>query len=125
MIAALLAAFAFQTIDSVPSHRAPRSVAIDARLAADAHVAIGDRIIMSSTPGGPGDTVIVTALVRRRADPSEVARAEYRVRMHLDELQSLIGYGDRVDRFAVTALSDSSTTTAIRRINDEAFGFQA
>jgi len=125
MIAALLAAIAFQTIDSVPPHHAPRSVAIDERLAADAHVRIGDRIVMSSTPGGPGDTVIVTALVRRRADPSEVARAEYRVRMHLDELQSVIGYGDRVDRFAVTARSDSSTTRAIRRINDEAFGFQA
>ena len=56
---------------------------------------------MASAPGGAGDTVVVAAITRGRADPSEVARAEYRVRMHLDELQASIGYGDRVDRFAI------------------------
>ena len=68
---------------------------------------------------------MVAALVRRRADPSEVARAEYRVRMHLDQLQTLIGYGDRVDRFAVSTRDSAADTGAIRRINDAAFGFQA
>ena len=74
----------------------------------DAGIRIGDRLVLSPTPGGPGDTVIVSALVARRADPSEVARAEYRVRMHLDELQSLIGYGDRADRFAIATKGGSS-----------------
>jgi putative ABC transport system permease protein len=125
MIAALAAAVVLQSIDSLPPHRGPRSVAIDERLAADAGLAVGDRLVLASAPGGPGDTVLVSALVRRRADPSEVARAEYRVRMHLDELQSLIGYGDRVDRFAIATRGDSSMTRAMRRINDVAFGFQA
>src|ERR1700759_350168 len=97
----LVFALLFQSIDTAPPPRLPRTVAIDERLAADAHLAVGDRLVLSPTPGGPGDTVIIAALVRRRADPSEVARAEYRVRMHLDELQELIAYGDRVDRFAV------------------------
>jgi putative ABC transport system permease protein len=129
MLAALLIAAlsqsVSQSIDTVPPHRAPRSVAIDERLAADAHVAIGDRLVLSATPGSPGDSVIVGALVRRRADPSEVARAEYRVRMHLDELQSLIGYGDRVDRFAVATRGAAGTDSALRQINAAAFGFQA
>jgi putative ABC transport system permease protein len=114
-----------QQIDSLPPHRLPRTVAIDERLAVDAGLRIGDRIVLSRTPGGLGDTVVVGATTRRRADPSEVARAEYRVRMHLDELQSLIDYGDRVDRFAVAARGSASTDSAIAQINHAAFGFQA
>ena len=125
MVAALLAVALVQTIDSTPPRRAPRTVAIDERLAADARIRLGDRVVLSSTPGAAGDTVIVSALVRRRADPSEVARADYRVRMHLDELQSLIGYGDRVDRFAVATRDSAATRSAIDAINAAAFGFQA
>ncbi len=125
MIAALLAAL-LQSIDSVPPHRPPRTVAIDERLAADAKIKIGDRLLLSGAPGtATGDTVVVSAFVQRRADPSEVARAEYRVRMHLDQLQSLAGYGDRVDRFAIATKGNAATDTAIRRINSAAFGFQA
>jgi len=125
MLAALLVAAFAQSIDSTPARHAPRTIAIDERLAADAHIKIGDRLIISTTPGGGGDSVVVGALVRRRADPSEVARAEYRAIMHLDELQSLVGYGDRVDRFAVATRGAAATDSAIRQINDVAFGFQA
>ena len=125
MIAVLLAAV-FQSIDSIPPHRPPRTTAIDERLAADAGIKIGDRLVLSAAPGAStGDTVVVSALVRRRADPSEVARAEYRVRLHLDQLQSLAGYGDRVDRFAIATNGGSSTDSAIRQINSAAFGFEA
>ena len=125
MLAALLLAAFTQTIDSIPVRRPPRTVAIDERLAADAHIKIGDRLVVTATPGGIGDTVVVAAIVRRRADPSEVARADYRVIMHLDELQSIVGYGDRVDRFAVATRGAAATNSAIRHINDAAFGFQA
>jgi putative ABC transport system permease protein len=126
---AFLAVALFQSIDSIPPRHAPRTIAIDDRLATDAHLRLGDRLVVSNSPGGSGDTLIVSALVRRRADPSEVARGEYRVRLHLDELQSLIGYGDRVDRFAVATRGASggafSPDSVIRRINHVAFGFQA
>jgi putative ABC transport system permease protein len=126
MIAAFLAVALFQSIDTIAPHRLPRTAAIDERLAADANIKIGDRLVLSSAPGASaGDTIIVSALVRRRADPSEVARAEYRVRLHLDQLQSLIAYGDRVDRFAIATHGAAATDSAIRRINSAAFGFQA
>jgi putative ABC transport system permease protein len=126
MIAALLlAAFLPQKIDSLRPSTLPRSIAIDERLAADERIKLGDRLLLSPTPGGPGDTVTVSAFVRRRADPSEVARAEYRVRLHLDHLQSLIGYGDRVDRFAIATTSAAATDSAMRGINAPAFGFRA
>jgi ABC-type transport system, involved in lipoprotein release, permease component len=104
----------------------PRTIAIDERLAADAHIAIGDRLLVSAIPGWPtGDTVVVSAIVKRGTDPSEVARSEYRIRMHLDELQALAAYGDRVDRFAVATRGDAATNKALDEINSAAFGFEA
>jgi putative ABC transport system permease protein len=102
-----------------------RSIAIDGRLAADAQLRVGDRVVVSSEPGVVGDTVVIAGIVQRTADPAEVARAEYRVRMHLDHLQALLGYGDRVDRFAVRARDSSSARDAVARIDASAYGFRA
>jgi putative ABC transport system permease protein len=125
----ILALLFLQHIDSSPPRAhapaAPRAIAIDERLAADVGLKLGDRVVVSATTGGGGDTVVIGAIVKRGADPSEVARGEYRVRMHLDQLQRLIGYGDRVDRFAVATRGDSGTVVAQRWINDAAFGFRA
>ena len=92
-----------QRIDSIPPWSSvERTIAIDERLAADAGLRVGDRVVLAAEPGSTaGDTVRIAAIVKRRADPSEVARSEYRIRLHLDQLQRLIGYGDRVDRFAI------------------------
>jgi putative ABC transport system permease protein len=125
----ILALLLLQHIDSSPPRAhapaPPRAIAIDERLAADVGLKLGDRVVVSATTGGGGDTVVIGAIVKRGADPSEVARGEYRVRMHLDQLQRLIGYGDRVDRFAVATRGDSGTVVAQRWINDAAFGFRA
>jgi putative ABC transport system permease protein len=102
-----------------------RTIAIDERLAADGGLRVGDRVVVAGSPGASGDTVIVGAVLSRRADPSEIARDEYRVRLHLDHLQELIGYGDRVDRFAVAAHDTSAVARALESINDVAFGFRA
>jgi putative ABC transport system permease protein len=107
-------------------HPNQRTIAIDERLAEDAHISIGDKVFVSSAPGAKtGDTVIVSALVKRGADPAEIARSEYRVRMHLDQLQELVGYGDRVDRFAVATPGPTETEAALAAINSAAFGFEA
>jgi putative ABC transport system permease protein len=121
---ALLALVAQATPGPAPAPAA-RTIAVDERLAADAHLRVGDRIVVRAAPGQPGDTVVVGAIVKRRADPSEIARSEYRVLMHLDELQSLLHYGDRVDRFAVETRGGVDGQRAVQLINDAAFGFQA
>ena len=102
-----------------------RSIAIDERLAADAGLGIGDVVEIAPAPGEAGETVRIGAIVRRSADPSEIARGEYRVRLHLDHLQSLVGYGDRVDRFAVRTAGPQATARALEAVNDAAFGFRA
>lgn len=108
-----------------PAQAAARTIAIDERLAADAGLRLGDRVALSAASGAPGDSAVVGAIVRRRADPAEIARGEYRIRLHLTQLQSLLGYGDRVDRFAVATRSPASTDEALARINAAAFGFRA
>jgi len=102
-----------------------RTIAIDERLAADAGLHLGDTLSLAAAPDAAGERAVVAAIVRRRADPAEIARGEYRVRLHLTQLQSLLGYGDRVDRFAVQTTSPAATADAIARINDAAFGFRA
>jgi putative ABC transport system permease protein len=106
-------------------HPAVRAIAIDERLAADAGLRVGDLVIVSAEPGTGGDTVRIGAIVQRNADPSEIARSEYRVRLHLDQLQSLSGIGDRVDRFAVAVRDSVSEQRALSAINAAAFGFRA
>lgn len=103
----------------------PRTVAIDEVLAERANLGVGDTLSLSSQPGAAGEAVIVGAIVRRGADPSEVSRGDLRIRLHLDQLQALSGYGDRVDRFAVQTKSSADVPSLIDRINGAAFGFRA
>jgi putative ABC transport system permease protein len=120
-----------------------RTIAIDESLAAAAKLKVGDRVTLLARPGGedfavmtatpsgyspgvaPAETVTVGAIVKRGADPSEVARGDFLVRMHLDQLQQISGYGDRVDRFAVAAKPSANIGRLLSEINDVAFGFRA
>lgn len=101
-----------------------RDIALDARLAERAGLRVGDTVVLAPETGAPGDTVRIGALLGRRADPSEIARADYRVRLHLDQLQALTNYGDRVDRFAIQA-RPGALDRAAHAINGQAFGFHA
>ncbi len=107
----------------------PISIAIDERLADDAHLRVGDRVVLSAKPGagvaGVGDTAVVAAITKQGADPSEVARDDYRVRLHLGDLQAVTGDADRVDRFAIRTVGGAETDSVRARINDAAFGFHA
>ena len=131
MLAFLLASLLFQNPAPIgrasvtPDPAQARTIAIDEALAARANLKVGDRVTVSARAGTAGDTVIVGAIVRRGADPSEVARGDLRVRMHLDQLQAISGYGDRVDRFAIETTPGADIPRLIDRINRVAFGFKA
>jgi len=87
--------------------------------------ATASRETESGAPTPDAERVIVGAIARRGADPSEVARGDFRVRMHLDQIQRISGYGDRVDRFAIATAPSADVTRTIDRINRVAFGFKA
>lgn len=116
---------AFLPLVSLAAQAPLRTIVIDERLRDDLGLRIGSRVVLAAVPGEPGDTVIVGAVARRRADPSEIARAEYRIRMHLDQLQALAGAGDRVDRFAIASRDTGSIIAATDAVNASAFGFRA
>ena len=123
LLATFLVAAALALPAELPAQH--RSIAIDARLAADARLRVGDVVTLGAQPGESTDTVRIAAITRPAADPSEVARQEYRVRMHLDQLQSLTNYGDRVHRFAVQTAGGAATDRAVAAIDAAAFGFVA
>lgn len=104
-----------------------RTIAIDEAFAAQAHLKVGDRVVLSARPDSSAaeELVIVGAIVRRGADPSQVARGDFAVRMHLDQLQRISGYGDRVDRFAIGTSRSANIDSTLQRINHVAFGFRA
>ncbi|MBE3075058.1 MAG: FtsX-like permease family protein, partial [Actinobacteria bacterium] len=45
--------------------------------------------------------------------------------MHLDQLQRISDYGDRVDRFAIATRQSADIARTLDRINSAAFGFRA
>jgi putative ABC transport system permease protein len=106
-----------------------RTIAIDERLADRAGLAVGDTLVLAPEAGAAGDPVRVAAITARGADPSEISRSDFRVRVHLDHLQALTGAGDRVGRFAVgertRADGPDGTPRTVALINDAAFGFRA
>lgn len=127
MLRRLSVATALLVAGPVLAQSAPRSrtIAIDDHLAEDAGIRVGDTLYVSASVDGPRDTVVVSGITKRSADPSEIARSDYHIRMHLDQVQSLSGYGDRVDRFAVATRGDAAAERVEREINASAFGFHA
>jgi putative ABC transport system permease protein len=102
-----------------------RTIAIDESFAAESHLRVGDTVMIAPQPSGPATRAIVGAIIRRGADPAEVARGDFRIRMHLDQLQAIAGYGDRVDRFAIATNPGIDIGGTLDRINRVAFGFRA
>jgi putative ABC transport system permease protein len=121
----------------VQAQPARRSIAIDERLATAAGLAVGDSVRLAPTASAPtGAWVGIGAITRRSADPSEIARSDYRVRVHLDQVQGLTGLGDRIGRFAVMTRDGAGAVARVREsvatpdavsaaINTMAFGFRA
>ena len=121
----------------------PRTIAIDESLAAQVKAKVGDTVTLLARPAAEDfavmtatssaytagtaspETVVVAAIVQRDADPSQVARGDLLVRMHLDQLQQISGYGDRVDRFAIATTPSADIGQLLEHINSVAFGFRA
>ncbi|MEO8909743.1 MAG: FtsX-like permease family protein [Gemmatimonadaceae bacterium] len=123
-----LLSFALILQAPAPSRTPQRTIAVDEAFATQAHLKVGDHVTISARPGVPAsaaESVIVAAIVRRGADPSEVARGDFVTRMHLDQLQRISGYGDRVDRFAIATKSAADIDSTLARFNRVAFGFRA
>lgn len=127
-LASLAAVLLFQVPVPTPSFPQPRTIAIDEVFAAAAGLRLGDHLTLSARPGSAasdGERVIVGAIFERSADPSEIARGDFKARLHLDQLQRISGYGDRVDRFAIATTQGADIGRVVNGVNRQAFGFRA
>ena len=100
-------------------------VAIERRLATDLGLHVGDTIVVSATAESAGTRVVVGAIYQPAPDPASVLKREYRLRLHLPDLASLLGAQDRVDRFGIVLAPGTSPDSAAARLNAVAFGFRA
>jgi putative ABC transport system permease protein len=100
-------------------------VAIERRLADDLGLRVGDTVTVSATAESAGTRVVIGAIYQPAPDPASVLKREYRIRLHLPDLASLLGTPDRVDRFGVALTPGTLPDSAAARFNRVAFGFRA
>lgn len=101
------------------------AVALERRLAERLGVSVGDTVRVSLEPGASARPAEVAAIYEPAPDPSNVARREYGVRLHLPDLAAILEAGDRVDRFGVALHRGVPAEPAAARFNETAFGFRA
>ncbi|HEX2092396.1 MAG TPA: FtsX-like permease family protein [Longimicrobiaceae bacterium] len=101
-------------------------ILVERRLAEEVPLAVGDTVALRALASGEAPRPFVVAgTFERAADPSRIARNEYEVRLHLPDLEALLGARDRVDRFAVVLAPGASPDSAARWIEGVAFGTRA
>ena len=97
---------------------------LEARTARELGLASGDTVWVSGLQTGERPFV-VAGIYRRPADPSTVTLRDYRVALHLPDLQELLGARDRVDRFSLKLRPDADRDAVIAEIDRLAFGADA
>jgi putative ABC transport system permease protein len=107
----------------LPGQASP--VAIERRLAARLHLAVGDSLKVGTHPDSLNRWAVVTAIYEPAADPASVTHRELKLRMHLPDLAALLAAPDRVDRIGVGLKAGAPVDSAVRELNRLAFGFRA
>lgn len=120
----LLAALFAMPMGSL-SAQAPVGIAVERRAAEALALRVGDTLRVAAEPGTAGVAAVVTAIYEPSADPAAVTHRDMRVRMHLPDLQALLGTPDRVDRIGVVLRPGVDPDGAADTLNQLAFGFQA
>ena len=107
------------------SARPVLDIAIERRLAEALDLHVGDTVRMGSAPDALRTTARVAAVYEPAADPATVLRQDYRVRLHLPDLATLLDAPDRVDRFGLRLAPGAPADSVVRRLNAAAFGYRA
>ncbi len=100
-------------------------VAIEQRLATALGLSLGDTISLGATPDAVTRRAVITAIHEPPPDPATVLRGEYRLRLHLSDLATLLGAPDRVDRFGLALQPGADPEALSARLNQGAVGFRA
>ncbi len=85
----------------------------------------GGLIEIGLSPTGPWRPARVAQVYRPVRYPTEVGREEIGVRLHLPDLQALVGRGDEVDSIVVRLRALASAPRVVEQLNAAALGFRA
>lgn len=100
-------------------------VAVERGLAQQMGLAVGDTVRLGTAPDSMRSLAVVTAIYQPQADPAEIAKREWHLRLHLPDLAALLGAPDRVDRFGIQLQPGADPDSAAAVLNRNAFGFRA
>lgn len=109
----------------VPPPRDPWPVFVSERTAHRLGVGPGDLVELALRPTGPWRTARVARVYRPARYPTEVGRVPVDIRLHLPDLQALVGRGDEVDSVIVRLRTPSRATAVAERLNASALGVRA
>ena len=123
--AALLAGCLMPALDAGPAQGQAMPIAIERRMAERWNLKVGDTLRLGSHPDSLVRRVTVSAIYEPAADPASVTHRELAVRLHLPDLEAILGAEDRVDRIGVGLKAGVNPDTAVARLNQLAFGFRA
>jgi len=85
----------------------------------------GARIDLAVGPAGPWRPARVARVYRPARYPTELGQGEIDVRLHLPDLQALVGRGDQVDNIVVRLRDPASAAGVVERLNAASLGFRA
>jgi putative ABC transport system permease protein len=103
----------------------PVAIAVERRLASELGLHTGDTLRLGAAADSVTTLAIVAAIYEPAPDPAAVTRGELGIRLHLPDLERLLGARDRVDRIAVALAPGAAPDSAAAGINRVAFGYRA
>ncbi len=129
----LIVGGALTLLAASPTPVPPRSVEqvdvpgifLSERAARDLGVRAGDLLEISPGVAGPWRRVRVTRVYRPVRYPSELPGREVDVRLHLPDLQALLGGADEVDSIVARLRTPAHAEGAAARLTASALGFRA
>ncbi len=109
-------------------HAAPADIPglyLSDRASRELGVGVGDLLEVSTHVAGPWGVFRVARVYRPVLYPSEVPQRTVDVRLHLPDLQALLGGADEVDSIVVRLSSPARVNDVVARLNASALGFRA
>jgi putative ABC transport system permease protein len=100
-------------------------VAIERQLARELDLSVGDTLRLGPHIDSLNLLVTVSAIYEPKPDPAEIAKRERHLRMHLPDLASMLGAGDRVDRISIGIHPGISADSAAATLDRSAYGYRA
>jgi putative ABC transport system permease protein len=110
---------------AVPVEAQLPGVAVERRLAGELALHVGDTVRLGAAPDSMRTLAVVAAVYEPRPDPAHITKDERYVRLHLPDLAALLGAPDRVDRFGIGLVPGVPVDSAVARLEQYAFGYQA